>query len=159
MNTEDYKRVAQLILDGQAQAYGEGMALSRDDQPTEMVRRLYREHGPFHLNFHEWIPHQKEAAEDWYTPVAPQHGPDLSNITGYKIEGVLYSPLKVTSLHNYDDKHRIYCRDCDWETTVGELPKDAGRVMPDMCPDCAKDNELSFVDKDPVEGAEHVRIN
>ena len=81
--------------------------------------------------------------------IAPQHAMDLAELDPYVIEGVAYSPLKMTFLCNYNGDRRVYCKSCDWETTVGELPEDSGRVQPDMCPDCAKNDELGFVRHEP----------
>lgn len=79
------------------------------------------------------------------TVTAPQHEMDLQELDPYIIEGVEYSPLKMTYLCNYDESIELRCDSCDWTTTVGELPKDSGRVQPDLCPDCAKTGELGFV--------------
>ena len=77
--------------------------------------------------------------------IAPQHGHDLEEVKPYIIEGVAYSPLKMTYLHNYDDDRRVFCESCGWETTVGDLPEDNGRVRPDLCPDCTKKGKMGFV--------------
>jgi hypothetical protein len=77
--------------------------------------------------------------------IAPQHGVDLAELDPYIIEGVAYSPLKMTFLSNYDESLELRCDSCEWTTTVGELPEDSGRVQPDMCPDCAKEGQLGFV--------------
>lgn len=85
--------------------------------------------------------------------IAPYHDHDLEELDPYVIEGVAYSPLKIASLHNYDDSLELRCDSCDWTTTVGELPEDAGRIEPDMCPDCAKDGDLGFVrTESPADG-------
>lgn len=81
---------------------------------------------------------------------APQHKRQIDEIgEAYIIEGVTYSPLKPTFLCGYDTDTRVHCDSCQWQTTVGELPKDSGRVQPDMCPDCAKRGELGFVRSRP----------
>lgn len=86
--------------------------------------------------------------------IAPQHEPDLEVLEPYVIEGVAYSPLKMTYLVNYDDDLELRCNECDWTTTVGELPTDSGVVQPDMCPDCAKAGELGFVQcESPADGS------
>lgn len=86
--------------------------------------------------------------------IAPQHGQDLAELDPYIIEGVAYSPLKMTSLHNYDKDLELRCDSCEWTTTVGELPDDDGKIQPDMCPDCAKDGEMGFVAcESPADGA------
>lgn len=77
--------------------------------------------------------------------IAPQHGLDLAELDPYIIEGVAYSPLKMSHLYNHDESLELRCNSCEWTTTVGELPEDSGRVQPDMCPDCAKKGELGFV--------------
>lgn len=77
--------------------------------------------------------------------IAPQHENDLEELEPYIIEGVKYSPLKMTFLCNYDESLELRCNSCDWTTTVGQLPEDSGRVQPDLCPDCAKRDELGFV--------------
>lgn len=80
--------------------------------------------------------------------IAPQHGHDLVVLDPYIIEGVAYSPNKMTYKCNYDEGDldlELRCDSCDWTTTLGELPEDAGRVQPDLCPDCAKRSELGFV--------------
>jgi hypothetical protein len=78
--------------------------------------------------------------------IAPQHGTDLSELEPYIIEGVAYSPLKMTFLSSsHDETLELRCDTCEWTTTVGELPRDSGYVQPDMCPDCAKNGELGFV--------------
>jgi len=78
---------------------------------------------------------------------APQHELDLEELEPYVIEEVAYSPLKVTFLSSgYEDDIAVVCGSCDWETTVGDLPEDAGgAVQPDMCPACAKRNEIGHV--------------
>lgn len=88
---------------------------------------------------------ERESQQD--PVIAPQHEVDLE-VTGLEpriIEGVAYSPLKMTFLCNHDDDVRVFCKSCDWGTTVGELPEDGGRVQPDMCPACAKNGEIGFV--------------
>ncbi len=78
--------------------------------------------------------------------IAPQHKNDLTEVEAYIIEGVKYSPLKMTYLStNRDESLEVRCDSCDWETTVGDLPEDCGYVQPDVCPNCAKRNELGFV--------------
>jgi hypothetical protein len=77
--------------------------------------------------------------------VAPQHERGLEELDPYVIEGVKYSPLKMTFLCNYDKSLEVRCNECTWSTTVGQLPEDSGRVMPDMCPDCVKNDQLGFV--------------
>lgn len=78
--------------------------------------------------------------------IAPQHGTDLSELAPYIIDGVAYSPLKMTFLSsNYDESLELRCNSCEWTTTVGKLPEDGGYVQPDMCPDCAKEDKLGFV--------------
>lgn len=80
------------------------------------------------------------------TVIAPQHDNDLQELEPYVIEGVKYSPLKMTFLCNYDDESlEARCDSCEWTTTIGELPEDSGYVLPDLCPDCAKRDELGFV--------------
>lgn len=80
------------------------------------------------------------------TVIAPQHEHDLTELEPYIIEGVGYSPLKMTyKSSSHDESLELRCDSCEWTTTVGELPKDTGYVQPDMCPDCAKNNELGFV--------------
>jgi len=80
--------------------------------------------------------------------IAPQHGRDLAVLDPYIIEGVAYSPNKMTYLCGaYDDTQEVYCNRCGWETTAGELPYDSGYVQPDLCPECAKEGELGFVRK------------
>jgi len=81
---------------------------------------------------------------------APQHERNISELgQAYIIEGVAYDPLKMSFLCNYDDDVRVFCKSCEWETTVKELPEDSGRVQPDMCPECAKNDELGFVRSRP----------
>ena len=87
------------------------------------------------------------------TIVAPQHEIDLERLEPYVIEGVEYSPLKMTFCCGYDDDVRVYCKSCEWETVLGDLPQDAGYVVPDLCPDCAKNNELGFVRHDSPKNA------
>jgi len=78
--------------------------------------------------------------------IAPQHGMDLAELDPYIIEGVAYSPNKMTfKSSNYDETLELRCDSCQWTTTVGELPQDSGYVQPNMCPDCAKGGELGFV--------------
>lgn len=89
---------------------------------------------------------------------APQHEPTITELgEAYIIEGVAYSPLKMTFKINAREDRRVYCKSCEWETNVGELPKDSGRVQPDMCPDCAKNGELGFVRCEAPENASVVR--
>lgn len=86
--------------------------------------------------------------------IAPQHATDLATLEPYIIEGVAYSPLKTTSLHNYDTSLKVRCNSCEWETTVGQLPEDAGRIQPDMCPDCAKRGEIGHLKtQSPADGS------
>ena len=91
---------------------------------------------------------------DQYIP-APQHDMDVEELEPYIIEGVGYSPLKMTYLSSsHDEDLIVYCKSCEWETTVGELPEDSGYVQPDMCPDCAKRDELGFVrSQSPADGS------
>ena len=78
--------------------------------------------------------------------IAPQHERNITELgQAYVVEGVAYDPLQMTSLHNYDADSRVYCKSCEWETTVSELPEDSGHIQPDMCPDCAKKDDLGFV--------------
>jgi len=86
--------------------------------------------------------------------IAPQHSMDLAELDPYIIEGVAYSPNKMTFLSSsYDESLELRCNSCGWTTTVGELPEDAGYVQPDVCPDCAKVNELGFVrHQSPADG-------
>ena len=78
--------------------------------------------------------------------IAPQQKRNIEELgQAYILEGVAYDPIKVTSLHNYDEESRVYCKTCEWETTVGELPEDSGRIQPDMCPDCIKREEIGFI--------------
>jgi len=78
--------------------------------------------------------------------IAPQHGTNLAELEPYIIEGVAYSPLKMTFLSSsYDESLELRCDSCEWTTTVGDLPQDSGYVQPDVCPDCAKVGELGFV--------------
>jgi hypothetical protein len=78
--------------------------------------------------------------------IAPQHGTNLAELEPYIIEGVAYSPLKMTFLSSsYDESLELRCDSCEWTTTVGDLPQDLGYVQPDVCPDCAKVGELGFV--------------
>jgi hypothetical protein len=78
--------------------------------------------------------------------IAPQHSTDLAQLDPYIIEGVAYSPLKMTFLSSsYDEGLELRCDSCEWTTTVGDLPQDSGYIQPDMCPDCAKKGELGFV--------------
>jgi len=85
--------------------------------------------------------------------IAPQHGNDLAELEPYIIEGVAYSPQKMTFACGYDDEIAAYCNECDWSTTIGKLPEDSGTVVPDKCPDCAKDGELGFVrTESPADG-------
>jgi len=86
--------------------------------------------------------------------IAPQHKRNIDELgQAYIIEDVAYDPLQVSFLCNYDDKAPVYCKSCEWETTVGELPEDSGTVQPDMCPDCAKDGKLGFVRSEPLNSA------
>lgn len=85
--------------------------------------------------------------------IAPQHELDLETLEPYVIEGVAYSPNKMTYLINADEDRRVYCKSCEWDTTVGELPDDAGRVQPDLCPRCAKAGNLGFVRTEPPANA------
>jgi hypothetical protein len=87
------------------------------------------------------------------TIVAPQHEIDLERLEPYVIEGVEYSPLKIIFYCGYDDGVRVYCKSCEWETVLGDLPQDSGYVVPDLCPDCAKNDELGFVAHDPPKNA------
>jgi hypothetical protein len=90
------------------------------------------------------MPSERENLSE-YT-IAPQHGTDLSELDPYIIEGVAYSPLKMTfKSSSHDESLELRCDSCEWTTTVGELPQDSGYVQPDMCPDCAKEDELGFV--------------
>lgn len=82
--------------------------------------------------------------------IAPGHEPDLDVLDPYVIEGVAYSPLKMTFLHNYDPESPVWCKSCDWERSAGDLPEDAGRVQPDCCPACAKRGELGWVRSQPL---------
>jgi len=86
--------------------------------------------------------------------IAPQHSMDLAELDPYLIEGVAYSPLKMTFLSSsYDESLELRCDSCEWTTTVGGLPQDSGYVQPDMCPDCAKEGELGFVrHESPADG-------
>lgn len=78
--------------------------------------------------------------------IAPQHDKDLESLgQAYLIDGVAYSPLKVSYLHNYEESLELRCDSCEWTTTVSELPEDSGHVQPDMCPACAKNDQLGFV--------------
>jgi hypothetical protein len=78
--------------------------------------------------------------------IAPQHALDLKEVDPYIIEGVAYSPLKVThKSSSHDESLIVCCNNCEWQTTIGQLPKDGMYVQPDMCPDCAKKQELGFV--------------
>jgi hypothetical protein len=81
------------------------------------------------------------------TIIAPQHDTDLQELEPYIIEDVAYSPLKMTyKSSSHDESLELRCDSCDWTSTVGELPKKGSSyVQPDMCPDCAKSNELGFV--------------
>jgi len=82
---------------------------------------------------------------------APQHKRQIDELgEAHIIEGVAYSPLKCSYLSHYDESAPVYCKSCDWETTVEELPEDSGRVQPDMCPECAKNDELGFVRSQPT---------
>jgi len=82
--------------------------------------------------------------------VAPQQKRNIEELgQAYILEGVAYDPIKITSLHNYNKQSRVYCKSCDWETTVGELPEDNGRIQPDMCPDCVKKGEMGFIRSTP----------
>lgn len=85
--------------------------------------------------------------------IAPQHEHDLTELEPYIIEGVQYSPLKMTYLCNYSGDEEVRCDSCDWTTVVSELPEDSGHVLPDLCPDCAKNDTLGFVRcASPVDG-------
>jgi hypothetical protein len=78
--------------------------------------------------------------------VAPHHDKDLSKLEPYIIEGVAYSPLKMTfHSSNHDESLEVRCDSCEWATALGKLPKNLGYVEPDLCPDCAKNGELGFV--------------
>lgn len=78
--------------------------------------------------------------------IAPQHASDLSELDPHIIEGVAYSPLKVTfKSSSHDEDLELRCDSCEWTTTVGDLPKETGYVQPDLCPDCAKQGKLGFV--------------
>ncbi|SIR99916.1 hypothetical protein SAMN05421858_5078 [Haladaptatus litoreus] len=81
------------------------------------------------------------------TITAFEHEHDLEEIDGYELEGVLYSPLKCSFLSpSHKETYPVVCKSCDWETTVGELPRD-GRayVQPPQCPACEKRGDLGFV--------------
>lgn len=79
------------------------------------------------------------------TVTAPTHDKHLEEVEPYIIEDVAYSPLKVSYLMNYDDDIEVHCDSCSWQTTVGQLPEDSGTIQPDICPSCAKRDELGFV--------------
>lgn len=84
---------------------------------------------------------------------APQHGHDLKELDPYVIEGVKYSPLKMTFLFNHEESLEVRCDSCKWSTTVGDLPEDSGCAQPDVCPECAKNGELGFVrTESPADG-------
>jgi hypothetical protein len=87
--------------------------------------------------------------------IAPQHAHDLAELDPYIIEGVAYSPLKMSFLsRSYDESLELRCDSCSWTTTVGDLPQDTGYVQPDLCPGCAKDGALGFVRcESPADGA------
>ena len=78
---------------------------------------------------------------------APQHKPDIDSIgEAYIFEGVAYSPLKMTfKSSSHSESLELRCNSCEWIATVGDLPEDSGYVQPDMCPECAKNDELGFV--------------
>lgn len=83
--------------------------------------------------------------------IAPQHHLDLAELQPYIIEGVAYSPLKMTYLCGPDrGSDIVYCRSCDWERRASTLPYDSGYVQPDMCPACASRGELGHVRKKPA---------
>lgn len=87
------------------------------------------------------------------TITAPQHEEDLEELDPYVIEGVRYSPLKMTYLMNYEDSLELRCNSCEWTITVGELPEDSGYVQPDVCPECVKNDDLGFVrTESPADG-------
>lgn len=77
--------------------------------------------------------------------IAPQHSMDLAVLDPHVIEGVAYSPNKCCYLINYPDDAVVYCKTCDWESSVSKLPYESGAVQPDMCPDCAKDGQIGHV--------------
>jgi len=78
--------------------------------------------------------------------IAPQHENDLEELEPYVIEGVKYSPLKMTyKSKSHNESLELRCDSCEWTTTIGKLPNDKGYVQPDMCPDCAKRGALGFV--------------
>ena len=92
--------------------------------------------------------------------IAPQHERNISEHgVAYVIESVAYDSMKVTHLCNYHPDSRVYCKNCEWETTVSELPHpdtDNSVVQPDMCPDCVKRGELGFVRSTPKAAKEQL---
>jgi len=79
----------------------------------------------------------------------------LAELDPHIIEGVAYSPLKVSfKLGDYDESLELRCDSCRWTTTVGDLPQETGYVCPDLCPDCAKQGDLGFVRcQSPADGS------
>ena len=78
--------------------------------------------------------------------VAPQHSNTIASLgEAFVIEGVAYSPLKMTFMHNCSGDRKVYCESCEWHTTAADLPERSGVVKPDMCPECAKSGEIGFV--------------
>lgn len=90
-----------------------------------------------------------------YEVIAPGHDRDLEAMQPYVIEGVAYSPNKMSyKSSTYDECLEVRCDSCTWKTTVGELPQHGMYVQPDVCPACAKNGDLGFVrTQSPADGS------
>lgn len=88
--------------------------------------------------------------------IAPHHANDLSEVEPIILEGVAYSPLKCAyKSSSHDESLEVRCNECEWTTTVGDLPRGTGfddeetetssYVQPNMCPACAKRGDIGFL--------------
>ena len=83
---------------------------------------------------------------DYVTPPGTEAGV-FDELDPHIFEGVAYYPLRLHFLSpSHSEDYPVVCLDCDWERTVGDLPRDGqAYVQPPYCPDCAKQGDLGRV--------------